>query len=86
VVDEHGDCAMCWRDTALAAVDAAANLLVRSAGTVPEMDGHGNVSGPSVDWLLGRVDSLLECEQAERRDLERDSWCAAPTVQNDRPV
>jgi hypothetical protein len=38
VVDEHGDCADCWRDTALAAVDAAAGLLIGSAGTLPELD------------------------------------------------
>jgi hypothetical protein len=70
VVDEHGDCPECWRDTCLAAVDAANNLLIRSAGAVPHMDAHGNCSGPTVDWLLGRIDTTLACEQADRRDLE----------------
>ncbi|HSS22899.1 MAG TPA: hypothetical protein VLL82_00450 [Mycobacterium sp.] len=69
IVDEHGVCADCWRDTCLAAVDAAAALLVRSAGAPPHMDAHGNVTGPSVDWLLRRIDTLLACEQADRRDL-----------------
>jgi hypothetical protein len=70
VLEEHGGCPDCWRDTALAAVEAAANLLVRSAGTLPNMDAHGNVTGASVDWLLRRIDTALECEQADRRDLE----------------
>jgi hypothetical protein len=70
VVDEHGDCAKCWQDTALAAVDAANSLLVRSAGTVPHMDAAGTVSGPTVDWLLRRIETALECEHLDRRDLE----------------
>jgi hypothetical protein len=69
VIDEHDGCPDCWRDTCLATVDAAANLLIRSAGSLPEMDAHGNATGPTVDWLLRRLDSALECEQADRRDL-----------------
>jgi hypothetical protein len=52
----------------LAAADAANGLLIRSAG-VPHMDAHRNVSGPTIDWLLRWIDSLLECEEADRRDL-----------------
>jgi hypothetical protein len=70
VIDEHDGCAECWHDTALAAVDAAANVLLGSY-PVPDMDVHGNVTGPSVDLLLGRIDALLECEALDRRDLER---------------
>jgi hypothetical protein len=70
VVDEIGDCAQCWADTALALTDAASGLLLRAAG-IPDMDGHGNVTGPGVDWLLGLIDDFLVCEQADRRDLER---------------
>jgi hypothetical protein len=70
VIDEHEDCADCWHDTALAAVDAAHNLLLGSF-PVPDMDAHGNVTGPSVDLCLSRIDSLLECEQRDRRDLEK---------------
>ena len=69
VIDEHGGCAQCWQDTALAAVDVAHGLLIRSAG-VPQMDAAGNVSGRSIDWLLDIIDSSLECEAAGRRDLD----------------
>jgi hypothetical protein len=66
VVDEHGDCADCWHDTALAAVDAAHSLLLRYA-PLPGMDDSGVVTGSSVDLLLGRIDALLECERLDRR-------------------
>jgi hypothetical protein len=69
VADEQGDCAQCWHDTALAAVDAAATLLPR-CWPLPEMDSSGLVTGPVIDWLLRRIDSVLECEQADRRDLD----------------
>jgi hypothetical protein len=65
IVDEHGDCARCWADTASALADAAGGLLLRCAG-IPGMDAAGNVSGTSVDWLLGRIDTALQCEQADR--------------------
>jgi hypothetical protein len=68
IIDEHDGCAMCFHDTALAAVDAAASL-VTSNGPLPVMDSHGNVSGPITDWLLRRIDDLLECEQLDRRDV-----------------
>jgi hypothetical protein len=68
IVDEHDGCAMCWHDTALAAVDAAQSMLIGS-GPLPEMDGNGLVGGPSVDWLLRRIQSLLDCEELDRRDL-----------------
>jgi hypothetical protein len=70
VVDEHGDCGQCWQDTALALVDAANSLLLRYAG-IPDMDGNGNVTGWSVDWLLELIDDHLVCEAADRRDLEQ---------------
>jgi hypothetical protein len=70
VVDEHGDCAQCWEDTAVALADAAHGLLIR-LGPLPEMDRHGIANGPTIDWLLGWIDDLLECEAADRRDLER---------------
>jgi hypothetical protein len=68
LADEHGDCVDCWRDTALAAVDAAASMLVR-CWPLPEQDASGLVSGESIDWLLGIIDDLLGCEAADRRDL-----------------
>jgi hypothetical protein len=70
VDDEHGDCADCWRDTALAAVDAAASMLIR-CWPIPEMQPNGLVTGQSIDWLLGIIDDLLDCESRDRRDLER---------------
>jgi hypothetical protein len=70
IVDEIGDCESCWRDTALAGTEAASSMMVRCWG-VPGMDGHGNVDGPGVDWLLDIIASSLECEEADRRDLER---------------
>lgn len=69
VLAEHGDCPHCLRDTAKAAIDVAASLLIRS-WPLPEMDAHDVVTGQSIDWLLERIDSLLECEQADRRELE----------------
>jgi hypothetical protein len=70
VVDEHGDCAQCWQDTALAAADAAHGLLIR-LGPLPVMDSAANVSGPVIDGLFERIDTAQECEQADRRDLEK---------------
>lgn len=66
VVDEHGDCAQCWKDTALAAVDAAATMI---GGPLPVMDANGLVTGETVSWLLTVIDGFLEAEQADRRDL-----------------
>jgi hypothetical protein len=70
VVDEIGDCETCWHDVALAAVDVAANMLIGRYG-VPDMDAHGNVTGPSVDMLLESIETLLRCEELDRRDLGR---------------
>jgi hypothetical protein len=69
-IDEAGDCSQCLRDVALAAVDAAHALLLRY-GPLPGMDDYGNVTGPSVDLLLGRIDAALRCEELDRRDLGR---------------
>lgn len=68
IIDEHEDCAQCLRDTVEAAVDAAHGLLLRSAG-IPHMDDHGNVTGASVDWLLDIIDSSLDAEELDRREL-----------------
>ena len=70
IVDAHGDCAQCLRDTVEALSDCAHGLLIRSAG-IPEMDDHGNVTGQSIDWLLGIIDSSLQAEELDRRDLEK---------------
>jgi hypothetical protein len=69
VIDEHGECEACWHDTALAAVDAAANMLLMSH-PVPGMDANGNVTGPSVGLCLARIYGHLEAEEADRRDLQ----------------
>ena len=69
VVDEHKDCPACWRDTALAAVDAAHGLLLRSAG-IPEMDANDVVTGQSIDMLLERIHDALDAEELDRRDLD----------------
>jgi hypothetical protein len=61
VIDEHGDCADCWRDTALAAVDAAHSVLLRFA-PLPEIDGDGLVIGETVELLLARIDGALQAE------------------------
>jgi hypothetical protein len=71
VVDEHHDCPNCLRDTVNALSDAAHGLLLRSAGTVPHMDASGNCTGTSIDWLLDIIDSTLQAEQLDRRDLDR---------------
>lgn len=68
VIDEHGDCAQCWRDTALALADAAHGLMMR-CGPLPEMDSAGNVSGLVMDELYERIQSALECEQLDRDDV-----------------
>jgi hypothetical protein len=34
------------------------------------MDAAGTVSGPTVDWLLRRIETALVCEHLDRRDLE----------------
>jgi len=70
VVDEHADCVKCLQSTALALSDAANSLLLRYAG-IPNMDGHGNCTGPGVDWVLGLIDDLLACEELDRRELGR---------------
>jgi hypothetical protein len=70
IIDEHQGCALCFHDTAAAATAVAASLLVGS-GPLPTMDGNGLVSGPTVDWLLRRIESLLEAEEVDRRDLRR---------------
>src|SRR5258708_34436455 len=44
VVDEYDGCPQCWRDTCLAAVDAANSLLASSSGSLPELDGHGTAT------------------------------------------
>jgi hypothetical protein len=67
VVAEHQDCAQCWQDTALALADTAHGLLLRSAGTLPHMDWHGNCTGRSVDWLLNIMASSLQAEDLDRR-------------------
>jgi hypothetical protein len=66
VIAEHGDCVDCWRDTALAAIDAAHGLLI-GCGPLPELDAAGNVSGLSVDRLLRRIDAALRAEELDRR-------------------
>jgi hypothetical protein len=60
-VAEHGDCADCWRETALAAVDDAKSLLL-SLGPLPEMDSSGLATGPTADWLLRRLAVTLDAE------------------------
>jgi hypothetical protein len=67
VLDEHGDCPDCLRDTVKAAIDVAHSLLIRS-WPIPEMDANDVVTGASIDWLLERLDMALQCEQADRRD------------------
>jgi hypothetical protein len=67
IIDEHKDCPHCLTDTVEALADAAHSLLIRS-GPIPEMDNAGNATGPTVDWILQRVDDHLACEQADRRD------------------
>lgn len=67
VLEEHKDCVDCWADTVEALADACHGLLLR--GPLPEMDSHGVVTGPSIDMLLERIDSALECERLDRRDL-----------------
>jgi hypothetical protein len=69
MIDEHGDCAQCWQDTAVALADAAHCLLIRS-GSLPEMDSAGNVSGPVIDELYERIQSALSAEELDRRDLK----------------
>ena len=69
VIEEHGDCAQCWQDTALALADTAHGLLIR-LGPLPVMDSAGNVSGSVIDGLFERIDTALQCEQLDRRDLE----------------
>jgi hypothetical protein len=69
VVEEHGNCAQCLRDTVEALSDAAHALLIRS-WPIPEMDNAGIVTGQSIEWLLGLIDDHLACEAADRRDLE----------------
>jgi hypothetical protein len=68
VVDEHGDCADCLIDTVEALSDAAHSLLIR-LGPLPEMDSAGNVSGPVIDELYERIESCLQAEELDRRDL-----------------
>ena len=68
VVDEIGDCAQCWQDTALAAIDAADSLLIR-CGPLPEMDSAGNTSGPVMDELFERIGASLSAEELDRREL-----------------
>jgi hypothetical protein len=68
IIDEHGDCADCLRDTLEAAVNAAATMLLR-CWPVPGMDAGGLVSGDSVTWLLDIIDSSLRAEQLDRRDI-----------------
>jgi hypothetical protein len=67
VADEAGDCADCWRDVALSAIDAAHSLLLRYA-PLPEMASNGVITGSSVDTLLARIDAALDCEALDRRD------------------
>ena len=69
IVDEIDSCAQCWQDTALALADAAHVLLIR-CGPLPEMDSRGVVTGPVIDGLYERIESALECEQRDRRDLD----------------
>src|SRR5258708_4899458 len=68
VVDEHGDCGHCWRDTPLALAHAAHPLLI-GCGRLPGMVSAGNVSGLVVDGLFERTESALACEDADRLDL-----------------
>jgi hypothetical protein len=68
---EHAECAQCWRDTALALSDAAHAMLIR-LGPLPEMDSAGNVFGPVMDELYERIESALECEELDRRDLHEE--------------
>lgn len=70
VVEEHGECADCLRDTVEALSDAAHGLLIR-LGPLPGMDAHGNADGPTIHYLLGLIDDFLACEAADRREPER---------------
>jgi hypothetical protein len=68
VIAEHGDCAQCWRDTALSAIDNAHSLLLHFA-PIPDIDDDGLVVGETVNLLLARISGSLAAEQLDRRDL-----------------